>query len=298
MAETVILTADNMPTGIRTKFLNLGTIKSIGSEWAGFNELFGIIVINGRQLYYFKNGSDSTHTSRAYFETYMHIPNNFYFLTGQSLENRIAIGDNIPKENLLPIFVNNTMKTTDTNICEGLKMGYPKDTPVAITYLVQLGGATSNPVGNTSTPSKGRTTCVQPIIGANGKIVVFYSAEKIPLPDYEGIEAKYPQANGPNYYIPTLMPNLSVCFIVTPNESLVQEWVTYLNSITTAFSGAVDPEVLPIDEWKCFIVFVDSLPEENSNIGTFTMTSVDKKLKLKGTSHGSIRFIENLNLKR
>jgi hypothetical protein len=301
MAETVVITENNVPTGIRSSLiLKTATTKTIESEWAGFNELFGITEINGRQLYYFKNGSNEPLKYRSYFETYMHIPNKFSFLTGANLENSFFIGDGIPDRNLLPIFVNNVMKTKDTNVCAGLEMAFPRNQEVTVTYKMKNDGLQSNrpPLSIPPEPYEGRATCVQPIIGANGEMVVLYSKEKIPLPDY--LEAKYSQANSqansPNYYIPTLMPNLSVCFIVTPDKELVQKWVTYLNSINTAFSGAVDPEVLPIDKWKCFIAFVDKVPD--NNLETFTLTSDDKKFKLKGTSHGGIRFVENLNLRR
>ena len=305
MAETVVLTETNVPTGIRGSglILKTATIKSIESEWAGFNQLFGITEINGRQLYYFKNGSDEPLTYKSYFETYMHIPNNFSFLTGQNLENSIPIGNDFPTNNLLPIFVKNTMRTKNTDICKGLEMAIPISKEITVMYKITDGGTpTHPPLGSGTIPSEGRTTCVQPIMGANKQMVVFSSTEKIPLPDYDNIYEKYPQAkpqaNNPNYYIPTLMPNLSICFIVTPDKALIQEWVIYLNNIPNPFSGAVDPEVLPIDNWKCFIAFVDKLPDQNLSINEFHLASDDKKFRLKGTSHGGIRFIENLNLKR
>ena len=78
-----------------------------------------------------------------------------------------------------------------------------------------------------------------------GHIPITYSLGKWKEEDYKGIF----------YFIPTILPNLSVCYLITNDKEAVK---LFKAQIKENMVIAIDHNIHPVDEWNCFVTFFNA----------------------------------------
>ena len=78
-----------------------------------------------------------------------------------------------------------------------------------------------------------------------GHIPITYTLSKWKEEDYKGIF----------YFIPTILPNLSVCYLITNDIEAVK---LFKAQITENMVIAIDYNIHPVDEWNCFVTFFNA----------------------------------------